>query len=657
MKYRADIDGLRAIAVLLVLFYHAHFSLIASGFIGVDIFFVISGYLITQIIVNELQTTHKFRLINFYNKRLWRLMPVLVTLLVVTSIIAFLFYLPVDLVNFVSSAESTILFNSNTFFSRLSGGYFSPDVNYFLLLHTWSLSIEWQWYALLPALMIGFCRYVPVKFHMKVMVGLCLIFSIYALYLSQAIPLKNYYRFSARIFELLMGACIVFLPITRLKLSRGFILVAGGLALALIGYIALNDKVLHGFPNGYAVVVCLSAVVLIVIGQLDPENIISRALACQALVWIGLISYSLYIWHWPIFTLIRYLSFEDSLLLRVFAIGLSFLVAGFSWYALERPARRLSKIKISISLVLLLIVPFILISVMSASIVAHKGFPNRFSAQLNKIDQQLAYYYKNSRSKCINHPEAEDSPVCQLGDIMNPSRTALLIGDSYGSHYSEFINVLAKPVNLKVQSNTKAGCLMLLGLPPQDSVCQNYIARAKQRIEHNHYNYVILGQRWGGYPILNAENQLDPSKIASIKTALNETVSRIVATGARPVIFLESFLDLQNGDNLCFYKAIKRRSAMNRMCDIALSQNPQQEVMEAMLRALIQKYPTLILIDPKIVQCPKGICLSAIEDIPIYEFTSHFNDFGAYKLGENYLKLRGNPFKLDDIKPQFNLQP
>ncbi len=650
MKYRADIDGLRGIAVLLVLFYHAHFSLISSGFIGVDIFFVISGFLITQIIVSELKTTQTFRLVYFYRKRLWRLMPVLIALLAVTSIIAFLFYLPVDLVNFISSAKSTILFSSNTFFSRISGGYFSPDVSFFLLLHTWSLSIEWQWYAILPLLMWLFCRYIPLRFQLVIMITLCLFFSIYAMYLSQVIPLKNYYRFTARIFELLIGSTLVFLPIERLKLPRWAILMSRSLALLSIGYIALNSQVLNGFPNGYAIIVCLSAAVLIAIGKLDTQNMISRILAFKPLVWIGLISYSLYIWHWPIFTTIRYSSFEDSLVLRIFAIVLSFVVAWFSWYVLERPARRLSQTNICMSLLILFILPLLLIIAMSAAIVANKGFPNRFSAKLDAIDQQLGHYFNKGRSQCINHPEAEDLPVCQLGTVVNPSRTALLIGDSYGSHYSAFMNVLASAVNLGVQSNTKAGCLMLIGLTTQDAICQEYIARAEQRINKKNYDYVILGQRWGGYLSVDDLNNIDIERVTVVQKALDETLSAILATGARPVIFMESFLDLQNGDNLCFYKAIKRRSPMNTMCDVPLSQNTQQKVMEEILLGLTAKYPTLILIDPKIVQCPQGICLSAIDGIPIYEFTSHFNDFGAYRLGENYLKLKGNPFKVDYLK-------
>ena len=141
MKYRPDIDGLRAIAILLVLIYHGGLSFFPAGFIGVDVFFVISGFLITGIIHQSLQNG-SFSFLNFYNRRLWRLQPVFVCLLLVTSALALLFFLPDDLIQYSRSARKTSLFLSNLFFDKTTTGYFAPDTQQIPLLHTWSLSIE-----------------------------------------------------------------------------------------------------------------------------------------------------------------------------------------------------------------------------------------------------------------------------------------------------------------------------------------------------------------------------------------------------------------------------------------------------------------------------------------------------------------------------------
>ncbi|WP_077929325.1 acyltransferase family protein [Wohlfahrtiimonas populi] len=151
-QYRPDIDGLRAISVLLVLFFHANIFGISSGFIGVDIFFVISGYLITSGIQNNLEK-NKFSFVEFFKRRLWRLQPVFIALLLVTALMTTATYLPDDYLRYTESAQFATQIRANQYFSGLETGYFAQDSGLMPLLHTWSLSIEWQWYLLLPFLM------------------------------------------------------------------------------------------------------------------------------------------------------------------------------------------------------------------------------------------------------------------------------------------------------------------------------------------------------------------------------------------------------------------------------------------------------------------------------------------------------------------------
>lgn len=676
MKYRADIDGLRAIAVLLVLFYHAQFSWVRSGFIGVDIFFVISGFLITQIIVDEIKATQKFHVINFYKRRLWRLMPVFVVLLIITSLAAAFFYLPVDFLHFTDSARHVALFNANTYFSRMLGGYFSSNMNLLPLLHTWSLAIEWQWYAILPLFLYGILRTINVRYFIYIIGVLLLISACYAMYVSISLPTKNYYRLGTRIFELLMGAFLVTLPF-NLKVVKNHFLntliinVVGVIALFLILIVALSkslsERVFIGFPNQYALLVCSATAILILVGQLDSRNIVTRFLACRPLVWIGLGSYSIYIWHWPVFAIVRYLAITETLIITLGCLGLTSILAFLSWHYLEKRARRLNQANMLWTLIMLVILPILLTQVLFYSTVQHQGFPDRFNNKTNMIDKQLSSYIGVGRAKCMrsdlysdSHTIAtiqtvpDDDPLCVSG-AKDPVQKALLIGDSFGNHYWGFMDVLGKDAKMSIRSNTTTGCLALPNIYIYDwnqkiyESCYQNVKNYYQSIKDHHFQYVILGQRWSSY--LGNQVVENPNDVRSFelsksrfKYALEQAVQYIIESGARPVIFEESFSDPINGDNLCFYRSIKLHQEHFKQCSTLISQGDNNPEMREILIQLQHKFPQLIVIDPKIVQCPNGICPAAMNGLPIYEMTSHLNDFASYKLGRDYLKVKGNPF-------------
>lgn len=693
MKYRADIDGLRAIAVLLVLFYHAHFAWAASGFIGVDIFFVISGFLITQIIVHEVATSQKFNVVHFYQRRLWRLMPVFVALLIITSIATAIFYLPVDFLHFTDSARHVARFNANTYFSRMLGGYFSPNMNFLPLLHTWSLAIEWQWYAILPFFLFVVLRVFDRKFLIYIL-GIFLIISImYAMYLSVGSPTKNYYRFGARVFELLMGAFLVALPVntnpangnsinifpanasgvqhTLLKtfIINGLAMIALAVILMIALSSSLSKQVLIGFPNQYAVLVCGATAILIYLGQLDSRNIVSRFLMCRPLVWIGLGSYSLYIWHWPIFAIVRYLGISETIWITLGCLAMSGLLALISWHYLEKRARHLNQTNAVTTLIILVILPIMLTQVLFYTTVHYQGFPNRFNNKTIIIDKKLSSYIHKGRAQCMRsdlykdnqatsmlQTVSDDDPLCTFG-ADDPIQNAYLIGDSFGNHYWGFMDVLAKNAKMRVRSNTSSGCLALPDVYVYDwnneiyYSCYQNVKNYYQLIKDNHFQYVILGQRWSSY--LGDQVMADPQGVRSaelsrvrFKNALEQALQIIIKSGARPVIFEESFSDPINGDNLCFYRGIKMHQTKFEQCNIGVSQGENNPEMHEILRQLQEKFPELIVIDPKIVQCPNGVCPASMDGLPIYEVTSHLNDFASYKMGRDYLKIKGNPFKM-----------
>lgn len=193
MRYRPEIDGLRAIAVMFVILFHGGIFF-SSGFIGVDIFFVISGYLITSVIYNKL-IVNEFSLSDFYTRRLWRLQPAFLLILLISFLIALIAFLPDDLIKHSNSVKYSSLFLSNNYYANHVTDYFSDDANQQLLLHTWSLSIEWQFYIIFPLIVFGLYKLLNVRLMTLVIPALFLISFVIGVFLTVTEPQKSYYLF------------------------------------------------------------------------------------------------------------------------------------------------------------------------------------------------------------------------------------------------------------------------------------------------------------------------------------------------------------------------------------------------------------------------------------------------------------------------------
>lgn len=258
MRYRSDIDGLRAIAVILVLIFHAGSDLFPSGFIGVDIFFVISGFLITEIISRSIENS-SFSLSDFYIRRLWRLQPALISVVIFTLILASIFYLPDDFINYEKSLKYTTQLTSNQYFANATTAYAAQDNQYLLLLHTWSLSIEWQWYLFLP-LGIYLLRKNLSEKSLKVVTSVITICMLaLSLYLSSRYQNKSYYFLTSRIFEFMFGSCLVIFNYEKLRLNGKITSLLGIISLVALFYVASKRNIVVGHPNYHAVIVSLAS--------------------------------------------------------------------------------------------------------------------------------------------------------------------------------------------------------------------------------------------------------------------------------------------------------------------------------------------------------------------------------------------------------------
>ena len=305
MIYRKEIDGLRALAVMPVIFFHAGFPLFEGGYVGVDIFFVISGYLITSIILSDIQNS-KFSLSYFYERRARRILPPLYLVMLVSTIFVFLNYSPYNAKDFYQSLVATTLFLSNYFF-YLETDYFNDFSESAPLLHTWSLAVEEQFYLVFPFFLIFISRF---KYSIKIclIILLCISSLIFSFYESSLNPTANFYLIQSRFWELLIGSAIAlamnqdhafFANLQTRTVSN--LLSFIGLGLILFSILTFDDKT--PFPGTNALYPTIGTGLLII--SLSPKTILYKAFAFPPLVFIGLLSYSLYLWHQPVIAISR----------------------------------------------------------------------------------------------------------------------------------------------------------------------------------------------------------------------------------------------------------------------------------------------------------------------------------------------------------------
>ncbi len=330
--HRPDIDGLRAVAVSSVVLFHYGFPGVSGGFVGVDVFFVISGYLITAITRGELGQG-RFSLAAFYERRVRRIVPALATMLLATGLASPFVFLPEDLRLLAKSTEASALFGSNILFSHLAADYFDAD-NLTLqpLLHTWSLAVEGQFYLLFPLVLMPLAR--RPRATISALAALAALSFALGAWGTVHSPVSAFYLLPGRAWELLAGGLLACLPIRIARARVADAAVGSGLAaiaLATTFYTAATP-----FPGAAALLPCLGA--LLVIGGGSVGGRASALLGAAPLAWLGRISYSLYLWHWPVIVLARYGGGPDlSLATRLSLLAATVALAGLSHAAIERP--------------------------------------------------------------------------------------------------------------------------------------------------------------------------------------------------------------------------------------------------------------------------------------------------------------------------------
>lgn len=645
MNYRSDIDGLRTIAVALVILNHAGFSFFSGGFVGVDVFFVISGFLITAIIFPKI-TEKKFSVLDFLSRRIKRLMPVLLFVVLVTAICATFIMLPEDLMRFYKSIVWVVLYGANFFFWIEHGGYFDGGSQEAPLLHTWSLAVEEQYYLLWPLMLLIAIKFFGSKITGYLAVAILLIATIFSQWGTEVTLGAAYYLLPTRFFELLLGSCLAIywnkLPKPSVLMSH--LLSVIGLTLIIASALILTKYSL--FPGFNALYPTIGAALLIY----STNGVINNILSYKPIVYTGNISYSLYLWHWPLFVFFRYTSVELTLAVQLLAITLTYLLSILSYTYIEKPLRYMkvySFRKVSINMYL---IPSFLLIVLALAGIYLKGYPNRFSPEVNIMEQAINSFASKSRKGChdafrnsINLPQEH----CKFGEINKPKGSFFIFGDSHANHLVPFFDKLAKKSALVGQDYTLDRCLPVQGLNWGSNLymatkCRERNDQAIEHIKNEKFNYVILAASWPYQTTKRIFSDGEVTDIAEIKkifkNKLSDTINSIVSSGAIPII-VEDTPTLNGKSPKCPIKY----QVFNEQLDCGI-----KYIENAMLKEIFSELkvnnPSILVINPRLLYCNGENCKMTLNGLPLYRDDDHLNEIGAKLLATEYLKVFKNPF-------------
>lgn len=631
--YRPDIDGLRAIAVLAVILYHANSSWLPGGFTGVDIFFVISGFLITQIIHLEI-TQNRFSIRQFYLRRIKRILPAFFAVILFCLIIGFILFSPREYAELAKSARYAITFLANHYFAK-EQDYFAPAAEEIPLLHMWSLSVEEQYYFLWPALLLLLRRRPPLFLLIipaALMAGSFVLSSIWA---SNQGSLSNaYYLLPSRFGELMIGSMLALHAKPCQSRPLANLVAASGAGLLCGSFIFLGKQSV--FPGYNALWPCLGTAFLIYAGS-NPQNLISQLLGWRVLTFTGLLSYSLYLWHWPILAFTRYFFINNELSeITLLACLASTGLAGYlSWRFIEQPVRQM-KLTFRAALTGIFIIPSIVLLSFFALLKGTGGYLWRDSSHgLDTIDSP----------SLVCHNRIATS--CQAGDTTQAART-LIIGDSHSAHLTTFFDLLGKKQGWSADIISVDSCppftltnLENLHHSKQRQRCSQLISHIKSNIER--YDNIVYSLRWElhmGYTSL-PNYQPDPL----FHKHLEHDITLFSGMGKH--VYLVSQVPLYQFPVSRLFRTNKGNNPINANY---LNANN-------LLKTMIAQYPHSTYIDIASIaaQWDNGI----IDNLPAYKDENHLNIHGQRKLAEQRQTLEwlGNSLKETTPNPEKSVSP
>lgn len=628
---------------MLVILDHAGFALFSGGYVGVDVFFAISGFLITGI-VHRAITEGKFSMGSFLGRRMKRLLPALLLMVGVTTVAFTFVMLPSDLINLYRSVIWVVLYLGNFFFWRVYGIYFSANAEEAPLLHTWSLAIEEQYYLIWPIALLLMMR----LFTKRGIVHVVGILFLLATYISQVGTEMTwgaaYYLLPTRFFELLLGSWLALAwgRLPQLNALAMQILSVIGLAMIGISSVAFDQNT--AFPGHNALLPIVGTALIIY----SRNGVVNQVLSLRPFVFTGRISYSMYLWHWPILTLLHYMAVELSLGLKLAVIALTYVLSILSWRYVEQPLRHsdLQDFR-SISMRLFVVPGGVLIGLALVGI-GLGGFQAKFSTDVLKMEAALTSYPEEYRHGChVPFRESENLPdeKCVFGARAGSSVDLLVLGDSHANHFVPFLEVLAEHAEIAGQDYTMDSCMPVVDLAWGDNNYRDQRCRERNKIAFGYvdsgdFDYVVLAGAWPRLSVGKPGERNERTRM--FEERLKDTLSRITASGAIPVI-IESIPDLGQTEPKCPIR--KKLYDADLECRF---ENQPNRYFSGLMEELVVTFPELMVLRPRDLVCQDLTCETELEGIPLFRDANHLNLEGSKLLGRLYLEVAGNPFVNSD---------
>lgn len=649
IKYRPEIDGLRAIAVIPVILFHAGFSLFSGGFVGVDVFFVISGYLITSILLRELER-NEFSISGFYERRARRILPALFFVIAFFLPFSWFWMEPEELKAFGLSIVSAVLFSSNVYFF-LNSDYFSPAAEEQPLLHTWSLAVEEQFYLFFPLVLLFLWKRGEAKTLLFISVAL-----VFTLFLSEFMwrydANANFYLFPTRIWELLCGAVLAFPQVagflnkTSFKFSN--VMSTSGLFLILYSIFFYDESVPS--PGILMFVPVLGAA--LVIGFTRGESLLGRVLSSKLLVGFGLLSYSAYLWHQPLFAFARLRVLgEPDIRTMVFLVVLTFLFSFITWKYVESPFRKGGSKRGRVFFFSASGVAALLL--VGAVFHAGHGFPARFG-----MPDSLVKSFSRVDAKCFDRPYSHEVSewLCTIGDAGDKGDVFLMAGDSHMYSMIPVFDNWAKFNSFTGLYAGYSGCPPLLSIyalrPDQlEKSCHELNDRIFNYVKEHNISNVVLAARWtyytdGGYSGKNFSYLgLSPDEVGSADSSVNaffvglgKTIQAYADIGVKVHLIAQVPQQLYHPGEI-YKRAYEGQEKLDLIIqDLSVSRDKHltlQSLVNGHFKTLEEKYPeSLEVIDFTDFFCDEARCLVGENDKSFYFDGDHLSEYGSIRLAD-----------------------
>ena len=638
MRYRAEIDGLRAVAVIPVILFHAEVHLFKGGFVGVDIFFVISGFLITSIILKDLED-NSFSIIDFYERRARRILPALFFVMLVSLPFAWLWLMPTYLRDFAKSIVAVPLFASNILFLRESG-YWDASDQLKPLLHTWSLAVEEQFYLIFPLLLLLLFRH-RLRSQLLSIILLWIASFAMALWSVSTHPVANFYLLPMRAWELLTGTLAAYsmiyfgesIDILRSRRSAGKALSTLGLVLIGVSIISFDKQT--PFPSAYTLAPVIGSTLILIFAM--PNTLVGRMLSHKFLVKIGLMSYSIYLWHQPLLAFTRHFHLQEvhesvQILISMLSIPLAYL----SWKLVESPFRDRSRYGRRSILICSLGGSLVFIAIGLLGTKTDVLFrSNESHLDRKEIQSKLE---KNSGLSAACNAQIPSSKQC----ITKNQAEIVVWGDSHAMALVE--GILASDPDASLAQITMGVCGPFFDIAPiwlpkypksWAERCLEFNGQVRAWLNENHsVRFAILASPFSQYisddsKLLTRSGQVTEDNLDLVYQSFQDTLTELRSLGIEPVIFAPA---PATGANIgrCLAKAEWRGISLSE-CDFAQDKNLQERVLvESFLTRFETDYNVIFL---SRLMCEDGNCPTHVDGLFLYRDSNHLSREGSRHLG------------------------